>query len=388
MKDYNFLQQKFVVNTYPNRGLVIERGDGVYLYDDKGTRYLDLMSNYGVNIFGYKYPAITETLTEQLKKITALHGSFSNPTRAEAAQMLIERCGRGLAQVYFSNSGAEANEAALKFAVLATGKKKFISTRNGYHGKTLGALSATDGEKYRKVFEPLLWHFTFIDYNDIGQLENAITEETAAFIVEPLQGDGGIRLADNEYLVKVKEVCRKKGVLLIIDEVQTGVGRTGTFLASHNDSLTYDIVTLGKGLAGGLPVGATLVSSEIGKAIPRLSHTSTFGGNPLVCAGISAVLQLLTDEVLTHVRHQGDYLREKLQQFSSPFIAGVRGKGLMVGIEMKEKRNEMLRLLQQKKVLTIPASDSVIRLLPPYIIEKQHIDESIEAFESALKTLV
>jgi acetylornithine/succinyldiaminopimelate/putrescine aminotransferase len=376
------MQQRFEVNTYPNRGITLVRGEGAYLYDAEGSRYLDLMTNYGVSIFGHNHPRLVESIGSQLRRLTALHGSFNNDMRAAAAKNLVRSCGGGLSRVYFANSGSEAVEAGIKFAVLATGKKKFIACRNGYHGKTLGALSATDGKKYRLPFEPLLWDFKPVAYNDLQQLEDVLDDETAAFLVEPIQGEGGVNVPDPNYLKQAKSLCEKKGVLLIMDEIQTGMGRTGTFLASQQDGAACDILCLGKGLAGGLPCGATLVTEGVAAKIPRSIHTSTFGGNPLVSAGVVATLELLDDERLAHVREIGNYFREALSAIHSDLVLGVKGKGLMLGIEVKEKRNEILQDLQREKILAIPASDGIVRFLPPYIIEKEQLDTVLGALEN------
>jgi len=381
MKDYGLLQKRYVVNTYANRGLTLVAGEGAYLRDAEGNSYLDLMTNYGVNIFGHGHPAISGSLENQVRTLMTLHGSFANDRRAEAAHKLVSRCGGGLSHVFFSNSGTEANEAALKFAVLATGKKKFISCRNGYHGKTLGALSATDGRKFRAAFEPLLWDFTAVAYNDLSALEAEIDGQTAAFIVEPVQGEGGIVIPDSGYLKKAGELCRSRGALLIVDEIQTGMGRTGRFLATQDEGLGYDILTLGKGLGGGIPIGATLVSPEIAAKIPRSSHTSTFGGNPLAAAGLLATLELLDETRLVHVREIGKYFLEGLQTLGSEFIVQVRGKGLMLGLEVASGRDEFLKELQREKILAIPAADLVVRFLPPYIIERSHVDEALAKIE-------
>jgi len=387
MKDYALLQRKYLVNTYVNRGLTIVEGEGVYLRDAFGEAYLDLMTNYGVNIFGHGHPVLTERLVNQVRKLTTLHGSFANDQRAEAARRLIDRCGGGLAQVFFSNSGAEANEAALKFAVLATGKKRFVACRNGYHGKTLGALSATDGRKFRETFEPLLWNFTIIDYNDLSALKAALSDETAAFIVEPVQGEGGVLLPDAGYLGKAGELCRFRGALLILDEVQSGTGRTGFFLASHGEDLSYDIITLGKGLGGGIPVGATLVSQNIAERIPRSSHTSTFGGNPLAAAGILGALEILDEMLLSHIRDIGGYFLENLLKIESELIVRVRGRGLMLGLEVNARRDEILKELQKEKILAIPAADNVVRFLPPYIIKKEQVDRALEIIRAVFSKL-
>jgi acetylornithine/LysW-gamma-L-lysine aminotransferase len=383
MKDFNFLQQKYIVNTYPNRNVAFVKGEGIFLIDESGQKYLDLMSNYGVSIFGHSHPAITSALQKQLSRIVTLHGSFSNDVRAEAGEALVKRCGSNYSQVYFSNSGAEAIEAALKFTVLATGKKKFLVAKHGYHGKTLGALSATDEEKYKSPFFPLLWEFTTVLFNNIKSLEQAIDEKVAAFIVEPVQGEGGINIAEKKYLEKVSQICKKQNILLIIDEIQTGNGRTGKFLASS--TIAADILCLGKGIAGGIPAGATLLNKQISSYITRGIHTSTFGGNPLACAGILAVLNLLDDKQLTHIQNIGEYFIQELNKLKSPLIKNTRAAGLMIGIEVKsEIRNKILQLLQKDFILAIPAGENVVRLLPPYIIEKEHVDLAIEKFGKIL----
>ena len=388
MKDYNFLQQKYILNTYPNRGLTLIKGEGVYLFATDGKKYLDMMSNYGVNIFGYKHPIITQSLISQTKKLTNLHGSFNNDIRALAAKQLIERCGNKFTQLYFANSGAEAIEAALKFIIVASGKKKIIACENSYHGKTLGALSVTYGEKYRKPFEPFSLDVTFIKFADPLSLEKAIDKNTAAFIVEPIQGEGGLNDPKKGYLEQIKKICVENNVILVFDEIQSGIGRTGKFLASLWDNVTPDILCLGKGLAGGLPIGVTLVNKSIAAKISKNIHTSTFGGNPLTCAGILATLKLLDEKLLDHIKLMGDYFFNKLASIKSNLIAGIRGKGLMLGIKIKNnERNKVLKLLQNESVLAIPSGDDVVRFLPPYIIQKEHIDEVVEKLEKVMRLL-
>jgi acetylornithine/LysW-gamma-L-lysine aminotransferase len=385
--DYSALQQAKLANTYVNRGLALVRGEGAFLYDEKDRPYLDLMSNYGVNVFGYHHPVITAALTEQLGKLTTLHASFANDVRVQASFTLVKRCGPAFAQVYWSNSGAEAIEAALKFAVLKTGKKRFIVCDHGYHGKTLGALSATAGEKYKKPFEPLLWDFVSIPFQDTAALTSAITSETAAFILEPIQGEGGIYVPSPEYLAEVRRLCDEKNILLIIDEIQTGVGRTGAFLASHHAKVSADIVCLGKGLAGGIPVGATVFTEAVGAAIPKHIHTSTFGGNPLACAGVLATLSVLDENILQHVSVLGERLQMGLRAIVSPWIGEVRGQGLMIGVVVKEKRNQLLKLLQDRQVLVIPAGEDVVRLLPPFVLSDADVDRTIAAFQESFAQL-
>ncbi len=395
MKDYQFLQQKYILNTYPNRGITLVKGKGMYLYDESGKKYLDMMSNYGVSIFGYNHPKINNAINVQLKKLINLHGSFNSDVRSIAAKELIERCGNNFSQLYFSNSGAEAIEAALKFIALTTGKsskggspfgrKKIIACEHSYHGKTLGALSLTYGDKYRKPFEPFSWQVEFVKYDDITSLEKTIDSNTAAFILEPVQGEGGLLTPQKGYLQKVKNLCKKHGILLVFDEIQSGTGRTGRFLASQWEEVSSDILCLGKGLAGGLPIGATLVTKEIAEKIPRNIHTSTFGGNPLTCAGIITTLKLLDQKRLSYIQSTGTYFWKKLQTIKSDFVGEIRGKGLMIGLEIKSnKRNDVLRLLQQNGVLVIPAGETVVRFLAPYIVEKKHIDMVIKVLKEIL----
>jgi len=386
-RDYPFLQQKYMINTYVNRGVTFVEGKGVFLWDSEGSRYLDLMTNYGVNIFGYGHPAITRLIIRQLRRLPTLHGSFTNDTRAEAAQALVNRCGGGLSKVFFSNSGAEAVEAALKFAVLATGRKKIVACRQGYHGKTLGALSATFGEKYRDPFKSLLLDVRHISYNSLEELEAALDEETAAFIVEPVQGEGSIRMPDEGYLSTAAGVCRRRDVLLIVDEIQTGIGRTGKFLASQEEISAYDIVCLGKGLAGGIPVGATLVSSAVADAIPRGSHTSTFGGNPIAAAGVLGTLRKVDNFRLGRIERIGSYFKERLEQMDSPHRRAVHGKGLMLGFETTGQRDRILKNLQQENVLAIPAGENMVRFLPAFILERDHVDFAVEKLEKVLKEI-
>ena len=386
MKDYQFLQNKYVVQSYANRGLTLVRGEGAYLFDDNGNKYLDLMGNYGVNIFGYNHPQIDTTIINQLKRLTNLHGSFTSDIRAEASEKLVKRCGPNYSKVYWSNSGAEAIDAALKFAALANNRKKFVAAKNSYHGKTLGALSATGMGKYRRGFEPLLWDFVHVDYNNIGQLKSVVDKETAAVILEPVQGEAGIIVPEKGYLKKARSVCDEIGCLLILDEVQTGVGRTGWFLASQADNVRADIVCLGKGLAGGLSVGVTVMTNELARKIPKSSHTSTLGGNPLVCAGVLATLKSLDEKTLQHIKKIGRYLINSLKSIKSDLVVEIRGSGLIIGIQVNKDRDRILKDLQKNGILAIPAGENVVRFLPPYVISKKQIDNAISILKKIFKS--
>ena len=382
--NYQFLDEKYLLDTYPRRGVTFLRGKGVYLYDDKGRKYLDMMSNYGVNIFGHGYSELNKALKNQLSRLTNLHCGFSNDKRSLASQALIKRCGENFAKVYWGNSGAEAIEAALKFAAFATGKKKFVAAKNSFHGKTLGALSAMGKKEYRQPFEPLLWNFVHAEFGSPKAVREVIDNKTAAVILEPIQGEGGIILPPINYLKEVREICDKNNILLILDEVQTGLGRTGTFLASEDFGVEVDILCLGKALGGGIPVGATLVTEEISRKLTKGLHTSTFGGNPLASAGALATLNLIDKKLLSHVRNLGLYFLKQLGQIKSNQITEVRGKGLMIALELQSKNTPFLKALQEKKILAIPAGNNVVRFLPPFIIEKEHIDEVTAALKEIL----
>lgn len=372
-------QKNYFVTSYPDRGITLVDGTGPYLIEKNGTKYLDFGSNYGVSIFGYNQPRITRTLEDQLHRLVSLHGSLGSDVREEAAKLLVSRCGGKLSRVFFSNSGSEAVEAAIKFARVATGKSHFVAFEGGYHGKTLGSLSATSGEKYRHAFEPLLWSFTHIPLGDKNRLNEAVSEETAAIIIEPVQGEGGIREASADFLRYIQKLCRDNHMLLIADEIQCGTGRTGTFLASERYGLTPDIVCLGKGIAGGMPVGVTMVSGAVAARIPLHLHTSTFGGNPLTSAGIVAVLTEFDDPaLLTHIGDTGAYFLRELKTLSHPGIVDVRGSGLMLGIELRVPVTPILKALQEHHIIAIPAGSNMVRFLPPYIVTKKEVDTVME----------
>ena len=374
--------KNYLIALYPNRGITFTKGNGVYLYDQNGETYLDLGSNYGVNIFGYNHPSITKALQRQLNNLVNLHCSFNNHVRTQAAENLLKATNGSLSKIFFSNSGAEAIEAALKFARVATGKSHFIAMKNAYHGKTLGALSATGGDRYRNPFLPLLWNFTHVSLGDIEELQCSISSNTAAIMIEPVQGEGGIHVAPQEFYSQLQDICLRRNILLIVDEIQTGVGRTGTFLAGEQFGLKPDILCLGKGIAGGIPIGVTLVTREISSKIPMLIHTSTFGGNPLACAGILAVLKELENgKVFDEVKELGKYFLDQLKSINTPKIIEVRGLGLMIGMELEENATPVLRALQQERIIALPAGSNIVRFLPPLTITKNELDKAISTLK-------
>jgi [amino-group carrier protein]-gamma-(L-lysyl/L-ornithyl)-L-glutamate aminotransferase len=380
------IHQHFLLNTYPFRGLNLVKGKGAYLVDSQGNEYLDLMTNYGVNIFGYSNQKLKQSLIDQIQTLPTLHCSFANPVRAQAAKALVQRAGGRIKKVYFANSGTEAVEAAIKFALKASGKNKIVAMKNSYHGKTLASLSVTYAQKYRKGLSCLL-DVSFADFGNLNSLKNNLKDDVAALILEPIQGESGIIIPTKGYLEKVANPCQLRGIILILDEIQSGVGRTGHFLASQADNIEADIVCLGKGLAGGIPIGITLVSEAIAKAIPKAFHTSTFGGNPLACQGILQILELLNEDCLASIKANGQYFIQRLRQIKSKNIVEVRGKGLMIGVEVNVDRNSILQALQKEKILACPAGDRVVRFLASYIINRQQIDLAVETFERILKNV-
>ena len=376
---------KYLLPTYPDRGLNITHGEGVYLFDENGGKYMDFGSNYGVSIFGYGHKLITYALKSQIDKIINLHGSLGNPIRDQAAQNLVRMCGENYTAVYFCNSGAEAIEAALKFAKLTKKGNHIIAMEHSYHGKTLGALSVTGSEKYQGPFFPLLWDVSFATYGEIESIKKSLKKDTIAVILEPIQGEGGIIPAPYGFLKAVKELCDKNNLLLIIDEIQSGLGRTGSFLASGKESISADILCLGKGLAGGIPIGATVVSQKVAAHIPLHVHTSTFGGNPLAMSGILATLQLLSGKkIFKNIKEKGEYFLANLKKIKHPKILAVRGVGLMIGLELTENATFVLRQLQNEGIIAIPAGSNIVRFLPPFIITKKEIDILIRTLKKIL----
>jgi len=369
---------------YAKRDIALVRGEGAYLFDAAGKRYLDAMSNYGVAALGHAHPRFTAAMIDQLGRLTTGHQSFGNDVRAELLTEIGRIAPDGLGRAFLSKSGAETVEAALKFAIAKTGRHTIVAARRGYHGRTLGALSATADKKYRETFEPLPLPATHVGFNDADALAAALTDETAAVVLEPLQGEGGIHPADADYLASVRRVTRERGVLLIADEIQSGF-RTGDPFVTVAAGVTPDIIVTAKALANGFPIGLTLVTEEISAALPGGAHGSTFGGNPLAARAAVETLRIFRDDDLyARALVLGSEIIERITDLRSPQVRAVRGKGLMIGIELRKKATPVLRGLQERGVLTLPAGNLVVRLLPPMIWERAQVDELMLALESAL----
>jgi len=369
---------------YAKRDLTIVRGEGATLYDDQGNAYIDCVGGQGTANLGHAHPKVVAAITEQAQKIISCPEMFYNDTRAKLLEKLTSLAPKGMDRVFLSNSGTEAVEAAFKFARYSTKRTEIIATMRGFHGRSMGALSATWNKKYRTPFQPLIPGIKHVPYNKLEKLEAAIDENTAAVILEAVQGEGGVYPGDAEYLLGAQELCRERGALLIMDEIQTGFGRTGKMFALDHYDLQPDILCVAKSIAGGVPMGATLLGervAELGKGI----HGSTFGGNPLAAAASLAALNALVDEKLPErAAEMGAYLLEELKKIDSPLIREVRGMGLMIGIEIKKKVAPYLRALTERGVLVLPAGMTVIRLLPPLVITREQVDKIVVALKEVL----
>jgi len=376
------LAQAHELTVYPRRDIVLVRGKGARLYDDQDREYIDCASNVGVSNIGHGHEAVAKAVYEQYRTLGNCYSMFYNPVRARLAEELATLAPGELNKVFFCNSGAEATEAALKFARASTGRPQIIAAMRGFHGKTMGALAATWGPAYQKPFAPMLPGLKHAPFNNFEKLAAAVAEETAAVLLEIVQGEGGIRIGDKEYFRKVRNLCDDKGALLIIDEVQTGFGRTGTMFACEQ-YVHPDILCLAKSLAGGIPMGAVVCNDRIN--IPIKSHTSTFGGNPTACAAALASLDVIEKQgLIEKAKTLGDYFLQALGRIESSKIRDVRGLGLMLGIELKEKAGPYVQDLMGKGVIVLLAGATVIRLLPPLVISKQEIDTVVKALEETL----
>ncbi len=377
-------EDRSVVPMYTKRDIALVRGDGYLLWDSDGNRYLDFASNYGVNILGHANSAVTAAITEQAGKLLSCHQSFYNDVRAAYLDRLTGISPVELHRVFFSNSGAESVEAALKFARAATGKTDVVSARRGYHGRTYGALSATSEKKYREPYLPVLEGFTSVLFGDPDALAAAITPETAAVILEPVQGEGGVHPAPDGYLQAARTLTQQHGTMLILDEVQTGF-RTGRWFAWQHSGVLPDFLCLSKGIANGVPLGVTLTSEEIATSLPTGSHGNTFGGNPLAAAAALAVIDEIEGrDLLAHSAAMGAYMLQRLRGLEQPGIRDVRGLGLMVAVDLRERATRYLRALQEQGIIALSAGPTTLRFLPPLVIDRAAIDTLVDTLDALL----
>ena len=369
---------------HADRGISLVRGEGCYLWDDRGRRYLDLMTNYGVNLLGHAHPQVTEAIERQARLLTNAHQSFDTPARQEFLDTLAGFLPSSLSRMSFANSGAEAVEAAMKYTRVATGRTGIIATHRAFHGRTFGALSATSDAKYRDPFMPMLEGTRHVPFDNLPAMAQAMDDSTAAVIIEPIQGEGGIRVPADGYLKGIGDLCAENGALLICDEIQTGF-RTGAPLAFTREGVEPDILCLSKSIANGLPIGVTVVTDAVSERVPRGSHGGTFSGNPLVCAAGVATLRILADERLhSQATEKGKHFQRRVRELGLPQIREVRGRGLMLAVELKKPATAVIKAMQERGVLVLPGGGTVIRFLPSILIDEVQLDEGVDALAAAI----
>jgi len=388
-KEVMAIETRFFANVYQKFPATIVKGKGAILWDINGRDFIDCMGGYGVSIVGHCHPKIVEAVKRQCETLITCHGSFYNDKRAELLEKLIDIAPKGLDKVFLCNSGAESVECALKIAVKYTGKKEIIAMTGSYHGKTLGALSATWGPKYRNAFQSLIIpNFKFVPFGDMEKVEEAVSKDTAAIIAEPIQGESGIYVAPNGFLQRLRELCDEYNALLIFDEVQTGFGRTGKMWASQHWNVAPDIMCVAKGMAGGIPMGATIAKSEVMNSIEIGEHSSTFGGNPLACAAASATIDVIIEEKLPEqARELGEFFKNRLIEIQGKLriVREVRGLGLMIGIESRFDVYNLLMKAIERGLILLYSKKNIIRFLPPLVIEKTQLEKAADILEELLK---
>jgi len=382
--DVRAVEAQVASGVYSKRDLVIVRGSGALLYDQDGREYIDCVGGQGIANIGHCHPRLVAAISEQVQQLTVCPELFYHPLRAAFVQRLTGLAPAGLTRAFLCNSGAEAVEGAIKFARYSTGRKGIVAAMRCFHGRTMGALSATWNKKYREPFEPLVPGYSHIPYDDLEKLKAAVTDETAAVLLEVVQGEGGVYPGSAEFLQGAQQVCRERGALLIIDEVQTGMGRTGKLFANQHYDLQPDLMCLGKAVGGGVPTGAVLIGERVGELSVGI-HGSTFGGNPLSCAGGLATLDIMEQEQLPQrAAELGAWMLEELRQINSPLIREVRGLGLILGIELKQKVAPYLAALTERGVLALPAGMTVIRLLPPLVVSRDQLQQVLAVLREVL----
>jgi LysW-gamma-L-lysine/LysW-L-ornithine aminotransferase len=376
---------QYASGVYAKRDLTVVRGEGAWVWDDRGRRYIDGTGGYGTANLGHAHPVVANAIADQARTLVACPELFANDRRAELLERLADIVPAGLDRFFLCNSGTEAVESALKIARASTGRTEIVATRGGFHGRTMGALSATWEPHYRDSFVPLVPDFRHVPYNKIETLEAAVSENTAAVILEPVQGEGGVRPADAEYLRVAAELCNRVGALLILDEIQTGFGRTGRMFACEHSGVTPDLMCLAKSMGNGVPIGAAAIGPRVGTLGVGI-HGSTFGGNPLTCAAAAATIGVLRDgAVIARGAIAGERLLSGLRAISNPRIREVRGMGLMVGVELRERVRPTLQALQAQGVLALQAGPTTVRFLPPLVISDQQVDMIIAAMAQVLE---
>ncbi|WOV93243.1 MAG: acetylornithine/succinylornithine family transaminase [Candidatus Nitrosoabyssus spongiisocia] len=380
-------EDQYMGELYQRFPVVVEKALGATVWDESGNQYIDCMGGYGVALVGHRNPRVVQAKKNQLDKVITVHSSLYNKTREEFLKTLIDIAPTGLTQVHLNNSGAESIEAAIKFARKFTKKIGMIAMNGSYHGKTLGALSLTFAPKYRKSFAPLVDKVDFVPFGDADALRSAITPDTGFVIIEPIQGESGIHVSPDGFLQQAREICNETSTLLIFDEIQAGLGRTGKLWACDHWGVTPDILCLAKGIAGGIPMGATLVRPDILSVMSKGDHSSTFGGNPISCAAGTAAIQALTqDGLIINAQNMGiifmDGLKKLAQKHS--IIREIRGKGLMIGVELKFDVRDILMEGIKHNLLLLYSGRNVLRFLPPLVINEKEINTVLDTLDILL----
>jgi LysW-gamma-L-lysine/LysW-L-ornithine aminotransferase len=380
-------EDSYLLNVYQRFPITVERGDGATIWDADGKKYIDCMGGYGVGLIGYSNKKVIAEIEEQLKKIMVCHMSVYNNCRLRFLRKLTHIAPPGVTKIFFSNSGAESVEAALKFARKYSQKPGIISMYGGYHGKTFGALSVTHNAKYRKSFVPLLNDIKFIPYGNVGSLIDAIDDKTGTVILEPIQGETGVILPPDGFLNSVRKICDEKNIVLIFDEIQTGLGRTGKMWAGEHWETVPDIMCLAKGIAAGIPMGVTFLKPKVAEAMRVGEHSSTFAGNPIACAAGNAVLDVISEgNLVKRAAEIGNHFKCGLLELKErhPIIREVRGLGMMLAMEMRFDVRDILLDGIKNGLLMLYSGRNIIRLLPPLIMDKDMVDQALSVMDSLL----
>jgi acetylornithine/N-succinyldiaminopimelate aminotransferase len=386
----------YTMNTYDRYPLVLRKGRGMSVWSSDGKEYLDFVGGIAVNILGHCHPRVVIAVQKQAQRLLHVSNLYHNEPQIKLAKLLVEHSFAD--KVFFCNSGAEANEAAIKLVRkyakenMSGNRYEVLTALNSFHGRTLATVTATGQKKFHKGFEPLVPGFRYFDFDDIGSLKKAITEETCAVMLEPIQGEGGVKLPSPDYLKTVREVCDEHGLLLVLDEIQTGMGRTGQLFAYEEYGVVPDVMTLAKGLGGGIPIGAMLATNRVASAFQPGNHASTFGGNPLACAAAVATLETVLEDgfILDQCRRMGAYLMQGLADLKKEHpsvIADIRGKGLLVGMELTRECASIIKACIDRGVIINCTAGNVVRFTPPLIVREKDIDHLLDILDDILERL-
>ena len=380
-------EDQYLGNLYQRFPVTIEKGQGAHVWDVNNKEYIDCMGGYGVALVGHRNERVVNAIKAQIGNILTVHSSFYNKTREEFLENLIKVAPKGLSQVHLNNSGSESVEAAIKFARKFSGKKGMVAMKGSYHGKSMGALSLTFNPKYRKSFQPLVEKVSFSSYGDIDELRDTVDKDTAFVILEPIQGESGIHVPPDSFLQDVRKLCDENKILLIFDEIQSGLGRTGSMWAADHWKTVPDIMCVAKGIAGGVPMGVTLVRPDILSVMKKGEHSSTFGGNPLSCAAGTATIQALTqDGLIENAKDMGQKFQRGLDELKSKhkIIREIRGKGLMIGVELKFEVKDILMEGIKNGLLLLYSGRNILRFLPPLVISEEDVTKTLKILDVLL----